>query len=78
MRRSIAGLRGTTYNLNPVRHDTLRGMGVEVVKEPIVVSRNIVTSWNPSTAMDVAFLLLEKLTSVENTAEIKRLMGFKS
>ena len=73
----LAGLRGTTYNLNPVKHNSLRDLGIEVVNDPIVVSRNIVTSWNPSTAMDVAFLLLEKLTSAENAVEVKRLMGFK-
>ena len=51
-------------------------MGVDVVNEPIVISKNIITSWNPSTAMDVAFLLLEKLTSLENTMKVKTLMGF--
>lgn len=72
----LRGRKATTYNLNPVRHENLRSFGAEVVNEPIVVSQNIVTSWNPSTAMDVAFLLLEKLTSVENTSRVKKAMGF--
>jgi 4-methyl-5(b-hydroxyethyl)-thiazole monophosphate biosynthesis len=46
------------------------------VNEPVVVDKNVITSWNPSTAMNVAFLLLEKLTSTENTEKIKYLMGF--
>jgi 4-methyl-5(b-hydroxyethyl)-thiazole monophosphate biosynthesis len=67
---------GTTYNLNPVRQNALRDKLVNVLNQPIVEDGNIITSWNPSTAMDVAFLLLEKLTSKENTNKVKRLMGF--
>lgn len=73
---ALKGKRGTTYNLNPKRHELLRSFGVEVVNEPIVVSGNIVTSWNPSTALDVAYHLLEELTSKDNCAHVKRLMGF--
>ena len=67
---------GTTYNLNPLRQNALRDKLVNVLNQPIVEDGNIITSWNPSTAMDVAFLLLEKLTSKENTNNFKRLMGF--
>lgn len=67
---------GTTYNLNPVRLDNLKNMGVNVINKPIVEEGNIITSWNPSTAMDVAFLLLEKLTNTENTDLIRKKMGF--
>jgi 4-methyl-5(b-hydroxyethyl)-thiazole monophosphate biosynthesis len=68
--------RGTTYNKNPIRQESLTKLGVTVVNQPIVVDGNITTSWNPSTAMDVAFLLLESLTSKENTQAVKSLMGF--
>lgn len=68
--------RGTTYNKNPVRQETLKTMGVKVVNAPVVVDGNITTSWNPSTAMEVAFQLLEILTSGENAAKVKNLMGF--
>jgi len=37
---------------------------------------NIITSWNPSTALEVAFQLLELLTSVEQAGKIRKLMGF--
>ncbi|MES9792603.1 DJ-1 family protein, partial [Priestia megaterium] len=30
----------------------------------------------PSTGFDVAFLLLEKLTSLENVQQVKNLIGF--
>jgi len=33
-----------------------------VVNEPIVIDRNIITSYCPETALGVAFKLLEKLT----------------
>jgi 4-methyl-5(b-hydroxyethyl)-thiazole monophosphate biosynthesis len=38
-------------------------------------SENIVTSTAPGTAFDVALTLVEMLTSPENAAEIRRLMG---
>ena len=45
--------------------------------EPIVIDKNIITSYNPSTAFDVAFkLFLELLTSTENCNNVKHLMGF--
>ena len=72
----LNGRNGTTYNRNPQRHETLRSFGVNVLNEPVVVDKNIITSWNPSTAMNVAFLLLEKLTSAANTEKIKYRMGF--
>ena len=71
----LKGKNGTIYN-HPLRHETLRNMGVNVLNEPIVLESNIITSWNPSTAMNVAFLLLEKLTNKENTNLIKKKMGF--
>ncbi len=73
----LNGRAGTTYNRNPQRHETLRSYSVNVLNEPVVVDKNVITSWNPSTALDVAFLLLEKLTSTENTKKIKYLMGFR-
>ncbi len=69
--------KGTTYNKNPIRLETLRGFGVNVINEPIVTDSNIITSWNPSTAIDVALLLLELLTSRQNADYIAEIMGFK-
>jgi protein deglycase len=67
--------KGTTYN-NANRLETLRGYGVNVINEPIVIDDNIITSWNPSTAVDVALLLLEQLTTKNNADKIRQLMGF--
>lgn len=73
----LEGKNGTTYNRNIIRQETLRGYGVKVINEPIVVDGNIITSWNPSTAVEVAFLLLERLTSKENADYIRQIMGFE-
>ncbi len=73
----LKGKRATTYNLkNGIRQDTLRGYGANVINEPIVIDGNIITSWNPSTGMDVAFKLLELLTSKEQANYIRTIMGF--
>ena len=72
----LANRNATTYNRNPVRQEALRSCGVNLINEQVVVDGNIITSWNPSTAMDVAFLLLELLTSTEQSKSIKQLMGF--
>ncbi len=67
--------KGTVYN-NPVRREALKGFGVNVIHQPIVMDDDIITSWNPSTAIDVAFLLLELLTTKNNADKIRQLMGF--
>lgn len=69
---------GTTYRFkNNPRQDQMKEYGVLVQSnERIVEDRNIITSSSPETALDVAFRLLEFLTNEENTAEVKRRMGF--
>lgn len=71
----LKGKTGTTY-CSDVRRDALGRFGVHVKDERLVTDENIITSWNPSTAIDVAFLLLELLTSRENADKVRRLMGF--
>ncbi|MCP4181550.1 MAG: DJ-1/PfpI family protein [bacterium] len=71
----LRGKKGTTYN-STIRRDALLGFGVNVVNQPIVMDDNMITSWNPSTAVDVALLLLELLTTKNNTDKIRKLMGF--
>jgi 4-methyl-5(b-hydroxyethyl)-thiazole monophosphate biosynthesis len=73
----LAGRNGTTYNRNPLRHEILKSFGVQVLNEPIVTDKNIITSWNPSTAIAVAFQLLKILTSAEQAKKVKYLMGFE-
>ena len=67
--------KGTTYN-RAIRREELQGFGVQVIDQPIVMDDNIITSWNPSTAANVALLLLELLTTKNNADKIRQLMGF--
>ena len=67
----------TTYHLcDAYRQKELAGFSVNVINEPIVVDQNIITSYCPRTANDVAFLLMEKLIGEERTSVIKHGMGW--
>jgi len=67
--------KGTTYN-SAIRREALQGFGVNVINQPIVIDDNMITSWNPSTAVDVALLLLEHLTTKNNADKVRQLLGF--
>lgn len=69
--------KGTTYDKTTKRQDALRGFGVEILKDPIVIDGNIITSCGPSTAVNVALKLLEMLTSKSNSDYVREIMGFK-
>ena len=73
----LAGKRATTYHLNQgVRQKQLAEYGVEVVNEPVVETDQILTSYCPQTAPDVAFALLERLMGAEKARAVKCAMGF--
>jgi 4-methyl-5(b-hydroxyethyl)-thiazole monophosphate biosynthesis len=73
----LRGRNATTYNKKEgIRQKTLAQYGANVINQPIIIDQNIITSWNPSTAMDVAFILLEKLTNKKNMNYIKEIMGY--
>lgn len=71
----LKGKNATTYN-SDVRRKTLRSFGANVLHQPIVLDDNMITSWNPATAIDAALLLLELLTSKKNADYVRNLMGF--
>jgi len=74
----LYGRKGTTYHLdNGYRKKQLAAFGVDVVNQPIVIDNNVITSSSPATALDVAFNLLELLTSSKNCHKVKYLMGFQ-
>lgn len=72
----LTGKPATTYHMNSVRQETLAQFGARVINQPVVFADGMITSWNPATAMDVAFLLLEILTGTDNAKHIKKIMGF--
>lgn len=49
---------------------------VNVMNEPIVVDKNIITSYSPQTANDVAFIMLERLLGTEKTDRVRKGMGW--
>ncbi len=73
----LKGRNATTYHLKDgYRQEQLRDLGVKVVNKPVVTDRNIITSYCPSTAAEVAFTLLEKLTTEAQAKRVRKLMGF--
>jgi 4-methyl-5(b-hydroxyethyl)-thiazole monophosphate biosynthesis len=67
----------TTYHLmGGGRRRQLAELGAEVLDQPMVRDRNIITSTSPATAVDVALTLVEVLTDLDNATKIRTLMGF--
>ena len=50
--------------------------GVNIINELVVIDKNIITSYCPETAPEVAFKLLEMLTNTEKMQQVKRAMGY--
>ena len=75
----LKGKNATTYHLDNKKHQKQLAAfsGVTVIPdERIVVDGNIITSFCPETASDVAFKLLEILAGTRISLETKKLMGF--
>lgn len=70
--------KATTWDLNDTadRRKELADFGAIVLDKQLVIDDNIITCTGPAPAIDVAFTLLEKLTSVENVKKVKRNMRF--
>ncbi len=67
----------TTYHLNGgQRQKQLAGFGVTVKNQRVVIDKNIITSYCPETAPDVAFALLKQLVGTEKMRAVKAAMGF--
>lgn len=67
----------TTYHLrNGFKRNELASYGVELGEPWLVIDKNIITSSCPKSAPDVAFVLLEQLTSKEVADKVRAVMGF--
>jgi 4-methyl-5(b-hydroxyethyl)-thiazole monophosphate biosynthesis len=67
----------TTYDLSDIYgRKYLANFGVNVLDQHVVIDNNIITSTGPATGLDVAFKLLEMLTSRKNVDEVKKYMRF--
>jgi len=75
----LKGRNATTYHLlEGRRRKELGSFGAIVQDSHMVRDKNITTSSSPATAINVAFDLVERLTSRENADHIQELMGFDS
>ena len=72
---SLENKNGTTYDTVEYK-DELKKYKVKLLDNPIVIDNSLITSNGPSTAVEVSFILLEKLTSRENTLKVRDLMGY--
>ncbi|MDB5994328.1 MAG: Dimethyladenosine transferase [Pseudomonas sp.] len=73
----LRGRHATTYHQEGgKRKNQLVESGALFVDRPVVVDDQIITSSGPGTATEVAFQLLEKLTSPGNAAFIREKMRF--
>ncbi len=71
----LTGKKATTYHqVGGKRKQQLEESGAIFIDRPIVQDQHIITSTGPGTAIEVAFSLLEQVTSAENVAEIRRKM----
>ena len=74
----LKGRNATTYHLDDgTCQRELAQYGINVINEPVVIDRNIITSYCPQTAPEVAFRLLEMLTSTEKMQKVKKAMGYE-
>ncbi len=75
----LEGRKATTYHLNEGRRQKqLSEFGVDVQNERIVIDGNVITSYCPETAPDVAFELLRKLIGSKEMNVVRNAMGYKS
>lgn len=73
----LKDISATTYLLDNKRYfKQLEKYGANSLEQDIVISNNIITSSGPSTAIQVAFYLLETLTDRANCIVVKKNMGF--
>ncbi len=70
--------KATTWDINKTtnRRKELADFGAIILDQQVVVDRNIITCTGPAPAIDVAFALLELLTSKENVKRVKHNMRF--
>lgn len=73
----LKGRKATTYHLrDEYRQKQLAEFGVNVINQRIIVDENIITSYCPETAPDVAFELLNKLVGYEKMSIVRQAMGY--
>ncbi|MFJ3484739.1 DJ-1/PfpI family protein [Pseudomonas sp. NPDC090202] len=73
----LKGRNATTYHqVGGKRKAQLLESGAQFIDRPVVVDGRFITSSGPGTATEVAFLLLEQLSSAENATYVRQKMRF--
>lgn len=74
----LKGRNATTYQFdNRIYQKQLAQFGVNVIPdERIVIDKNVITSFCPETAVDVAFTLLSLLVGDEKASVVSKAMGY--
>lgn len=71
----LAGKNATTYHqIGGKRKSQLVKTGAIFVDKPVVCDTNFITSTGPGTAVEVALLLVEKLTNKSNAVQLRKTM----
>ena len=74
----LYGRRATTYHLKDAyRQKQLVEFGAVVMNERVVIDKNIITSYCPETAADVAFELLRQLVGFDKMKVVREAMGYE-
>ncbi|MGY2372945.1 DJ-1/PfpI family protein [Pseudomonas sp. SDO524_S393] len=73
----LEGRKATVYHqVGGKRKQQLVDTGVEFFDRPVVEDGPFITSSGPGTASEVAFLLLERLSSADNSLHVRKRMRF--
>lgn len=73
----LRGKKATTYHQKEAyRQKQLAEFGALVINERIVIDENIITSFCPETAPDVAFELLKRLIGFDQMMIVRQAMGY--
>ena len=71
----LKGRRATTYHqVGGKRKQQLEATGAKFVDAPLVVDEHLITSTGPGTALEVAFELLARLSTVDNANTVREKM----
>ncbi|WP_459212191.1 DJ-1/PfpI family protein [Aquimarina rhabdastrellae] len=75
----LEGVKATTYGLSRY-HDNIgrlqKGKAIYTAAN-IEYDKNIISCKGPTSSLDIAYFILEKLTGEENTREVQKLMAYK-
>ena len=71
----LEGRRATTYHqVGGKRKQQLEATGAQFVDTPLVVDEHLITSTGPGTALEVAFELLVRLSTIDNANVVREKM----